>query len=674
MTKVIGNTTATPNPRPDWNQTDPAKADYIKNKPDLNSGLKYYGDAGIIPSPIEWFNLANFIEDTYMIYGLSDVWYNLEDDSKFDIVIPYETDGNEKIRVLVLDTLDINIRTVAIPNSINELIGEEIQNKSITIICPQGSKAEQFAKNNELNCVCTSVNSSIFNDIISNFDNYIEKSMLANGQKYYGNAGVHLSSPIEWFNFNISGNTVTITGMSSDWMALEDESKNEIVIPYEIDGNSVIGIGNNAFEWSDITSIKLPNNITSIGAAAFYGCVKLKSIELPNSITSIEPSTFSGCVKLTSIELPNSITSIGDFAFHSCVKLVNVNIPNNITSIQVGVFQGCTSLASINIPNSVTSIGEYSLDSTVTIICSKGSYAETYAKENGYNYEYDTVTPFDYISDLAIEDNILTVTKGDGSASELDLPIGGTNGSVIVDDVLSDTSENPVQNKAIKSVIDMIIDAKTPYGHTHKIVDLEDYVVDEVLDANSENPLQNKHIAYHISSLMAEDAALSLRVNQEIKDIDEKLAELEQKLDEDSDIVIDAELSDTSENPVQNKAITQLLNKHLYTYTTADASGVVIPLDANSITYVYGEYTENNSIEFAFSRNEERTNDIPEEIVLILDLSSFTENPSVMFPSIIKWFGGEPPEVESGKVYMFSFIYVKGISSPYYLGIGGEFI
>lgn len=33
MPKIIGNTTATPNPRPDWNQTDPAKADYIKNKP-----------------------------------------------------------------------------------------------------------------------------------------------------------------------------------------------------------------------------------------------------------------------------------------------------------------------------------------------------------------------------------------------------------------------------------------------------------------------------------------------------------------------------------------------------------------------------------------------------------------------------------------------------------------
>ena len=40
MAKIIGNTTATPNPRPDWNQTDASKADYIKNKPDVSNGFK----------------------------------------------------------------------------------------------------------------------------------------------------------------------------------------------------------------------------------------------------------------------------------------------------------------------------------------------------------------------------------------------------------------------------------------------------------------------------------------------------------------------------------------------------------------------------------------------------------------------------------------------------------
>lgn len=35
--KIIGNTTATPNPQPDWNQTDSTKADYIANKPDVDA-------------------------------------------------------------------------------------------------------------------------------------------------------------------------------------------------------------------------------------------------------------------------------------------------------------------------------------------------------------------------------------------------------------------------------------------------------------------------------------------------------------------------------------------------------------------------------------------------------------------------------------------------------------
>ena len=53
MAKIIGNTTATPNPRPDWNQTDSTKADYIKNKPtiidnfseDENGELLYNGNS-----------------------------------------------------------------------------------------------------------------------------------------------------------------------------------------------------------------------------------------------------------------------------------------------------------------------------------------------------------------------------------------------------------------------------------------------------------------------------------------------------------------------------------------------------------------------------------------------------------------------------------------------------
>ena len=64
-----------------------------------------------------------------------------------------------------------------------------------------------------------------------------------------------------------------------------------------------------------MTSIEVPNSVTSIGNEAFTNCSGLTSIKIPNSVTSIGNSAFQGCSGLTSIEIPNSVTSIGDGAF-----------------------------------------------------------------------------------------------------------------------------------------------------------------------------------------------------------------------------------------------------------------------------------------------------------------------------------------------------------------------
>ena len=64
--------------------------------------------------------------------------------------------------------------------------------------------------------------------------------------------------------------------------------------------------------------------MTSIGRDAFSYCSKLTSVTIPNSVTSIEVWTFYGCSNLTSVTIPNSVTSIGDYAFYSCKDLKNV--------------------------------------------------------------------------------------------------------------------------------------------------------------------------------------------------------------------------------------------------------------------------------------------------------------------------------------------------------------
>ena len=108
----------------------------------------------------------------------------------------------------------------------------------------------------------------------------------------------------------------------------------------------------------EITELVIPSTITTIGNYAFDGCSGLTSVTIPNSVTTIGNSAFYGCDGLTSVIIPNGVTSIGNYAFYGCSGLTSVTIPNSVTSIGGGAFSGCSGLTSVTIPNSVTSIGD----------------------------------------------------------------------------------------------------------------------------------------------------------------------------------------------------------------------------------------------------------------------------------------------------------------------------
>ena len=121
--------------------------------------------------------------------------------------------------------------------------------------------------------------------------------------------------------------------------------------------NSVTSIGLSAFAQAPLTSIYIPNSVTSIGANVFGGCTALTSIYISNNITSIETSTFIDCISLTSVYIPRRVTSIGEGAFSGCSSLTSVYIPEGVTSIGEAMFMSCSSLTSIDISEGVSSIG-----------------------------------------------------------------------------------------------------------------------------------------------------------------------------------------------------------------------------------------------------------------------------------------------------------------------------
>jgi len=127
--------------------------------------------------------------------------------------------------------------------------------------------------------------------------------------------------------------------------------------------NNITAISGMAFSnCIGLTSVTIPNSVTDLGDGAFYGCSKLAKVTIGNGVTKIGTvfdtpyGAFTECVSLTSINIPDSVTSIDNAAFQGCTSLTSINIPNGVTIIEYHTFYDCTSLTSIVIPKSVTKI------------------------------------------------------------------------------------------------------------------------------------------------------------------------------------------------------------------------------------------------------------------------------------------------------------------------------
>lgn len=119
--------------------------------------------------------------------------------------------------------------------------------------------------------------------------------------------------------------------------------------------DSVTSIDDNAFGFcSQLTNISIPNSVTYIGFSAFAHCTSLKSITLPSSLSSISEALFSGCSQLTTIHIPDSVPSIQSHAFYHCRNLETIRIPVSVTLIETDAFAGCPSLMTVTYSGSKT--------------------------------------------------------------------------------------------------------------------------------------------------------------------------------------------------------------------------------------------------------------------------------------------------------------------------------
>ena len=105
----------------------------------------------------------------------------------------------------------------------------------------------------------------------------------------------------------------------------------DVTIPSRYQGKPVTAINNAAFPNSAVTSVTIPDSITSIPDAAFVNCSQLTNISIPNSVTYIGYSAFNSCTSLKSITLPSSLSTIGNSAFAGCPSSMTVTYPGSKT-------------------------------------------------------------------------------------------------------------------------------------------------------------------------------------------------------------------------------------------------------------------------------------------------------------------------------------------------------
>ncbi len=136
------------------------------------------------------------------------------------------------------------------------------------------------------------------------------------------------------------------------------------------EGTTLMGV--DAFEMSNITSVKFPSTLKSISKLGFYWCKNLNNVVIPGTVKEIGDNAFSWCSSLSNLTISEGVEHIGEAAFFRCNKLNEVTIPKSVTQIDLHAF-GWDYVDDYDVRNE-----------NLVIKCYSGTAAEQYARDNGF--------------------------------------------------------------------------------------------------------------------------------------------------------------------------------------------------------------------------------------------------------------------------------------------------
>ena len=276
----------------------------------------------------------------------------------------------------------VNLISVVIPDSVTAIGSYAFDDIRLLVLTVEpNSVAEQYAINNNIGFI--HFGEAPLDEEWSKFKySRVIKDGTIEITEYLGN---DQSVVIPSMLYGLPVSSIGVNAFSDNY------ELTSVIIP-----DTVTTIKHSAFSYcTNLLSVTIPDSVTTIGGAAFSDCSSLKSVNIPDSVTTIENSAFSDCSSLTTVEIAGNITSFGAKVFAGCKNLssitfvgnlpaisesmfegdsnlANITIPDGVTTIGKSAFKGCTNLASVSIPESVTSIGNSAFEgcqrlSSVTI-------------------------------------------------------------------------------------------------------------------------------------------------------------------------------------------------------------------------------------------------------------------------------------------------------------------